>query len=95
MNASDLAKVFRALGCEQRVRMIQLLREWEGVDTCCGGILKAFTRMADEIEVSRSTLSHHFKELENAGLIVCERQGQSMQCKVNERLLADVKDFLG
>jgi len=90
-----MAKVFKALGCEQRLRIVQILREWEGVDTCCGGILKAFTRMSEEIKVSRSTLSHHFKELENANIIVCERQGQSMQCKVNDKLLSEINDFLG
>jgi len=93
MELDEMAKVFKALGCGQRIRIVQMLREWEGIDTCCDGVLKAFTRMCDEIEVSRSTLSHHFKELENAGLIVCERQGQAMQCKVNEALLAKMKDF--
>lgn len=88
-----MAKVFKALGCEQRIRIIQLLREWEGIEACCGGVLKAFTRMAEETHISRSTLSHHFKELENAGLIICERQGQAMQCKVNEAILSKIKDF--
>jgi ArsR family transcriptional regulator, arsenate/arsenite/antimonite-responsive transcriptional repressor len=93
MELDELVKVFKALGCDQRIKIIQMLREWEGIDACCDGVLKAFTRMSEEIEVSRSTLSHHFKELENAGLIVCERQGQAMQCKVNEELLSRVKEF--
>jgi ArsR family transcriptional regulator len=49
--------------------------------------------MTEECKISRSTLSHHFKELENANLIVCERQGQSMHCKVNEEVIAAIKDF--
>lgn len=93
MELDELARVFKALGCDQRIKIIQMLREWEGIDACCDGVLKAFTRMSEEIEVSRSTLSHHFKELENAGLIVCERQGQAMHCKVNEELLSKVKAF--
>jgi ArsR family transcriptional regulator len=94
MKIDEAATVFKALGCAQRIKIIETLREWEGIDDCCDGVLKAFTRMCDKIKVSRSTLSHHFKELENAGLIVCERQGQAMQCKVNEELLAKAKEFL-
>jgi ArsR family transcriptional regulator len=93
MEIEAMAKVFKALGSEQRVRIIELLREWEGIDACCDGVLKAFTRISEDTQISRSTLSHHFKELENAGLILCERQGQAMQCKVNETLLAEIKEF--
>jgi len=93
MDICIISKAFKALGCDQRLKIIQLLREWEGIDSCCGGVLKAFTRISEEINVSRSTLSHHFKELENANLIICERQGQSMHCKVNEELLAEIKNF--
>jgi len=93
MEPDKAAKIFKSLGCSQRIRIIRMLREWEGFDDCCDGVLKAFTRMSEEIQISRSTLSHHFKELENAGLIICERQGQATQCKVNEELLAELKDF--
>ncbi|MEZ0369720.1 MAG: ArsR/SmtB family transcription factor, partial [Candidatus Sericytochromatia bacterium] len=41
---------------------------------CCV-INKAFTRACERFALSRSTLSHHFKELQNAGLIHCERKG--------------------
>ncbi len=80
-------RVFRALGCEQRIRLLRLLRKWDGIDPCCDGVLKAFTRASKELQISRSTLSHHFKELETAGLIVCRRNGQAIACKVNEELL--------
>jgi ArsR family transcriptional regulator, arsenate/arsenite/antimonite-responsive transcriptional repressor len=93
MEIWEVAKVYKALCCDQRLRIIQLLREWEGMDACCDGVLKAFTRMSEEIHVSRSTLSHHFKELENANLIICERQGQAMHCKVNEKILSEISHF--
>jgi ArsR family transcriptional regulator len=93
MDEEAAARLYKALGCEQRIRILKLLRRWEGLDACCDGVLKAFTKAADEVHVSRSTLSHHFKELESAGLIVCERQGQAMSCKVNEKALADLGAF--
>ncbi len=63
---------------------------------CCvkGGLEKAFTRICDCMKLSRSTISHHFKELQNAGLIICEREGQTYRCKVNEDVVKEIKDFL-
>jgi ArsR family transcriptional regulator len=94
MEPGAAAKMYKALGSEQRIRILKLLREWEGLDACCDGVLKAFTKVAEEARVSRSTLSHHFKELENAGLILCERHGQAMSCKVNEKALSELGAFL-
>jgi len=91
---SGTARIFKALGCEQRLRVLRLLKQWGGMDACCDGVEKAFTRASAELKVSRSTLSHHFKELEQAGLIVCERNGQAMTCKINEKVLQEVQAFL-
>ncbi len=64
--------------------------------TCCvkGSLDKAFTKICDCMNLSRSTISHHFKELQNAGLITCEREGQTYRCKVNEEVVDSIKDFL-
>jgi ArsR family transcriptional regulator len=64
--------------------------------SCCpahGGIEKAFTKMCDCMNLSRSTISHHFKELQNAGLIICEREGQTYRCKINEKIVNLIKEF--
>ncbi len=64
--------------------------------TCCvkGSLEKAFTKICDCMNLSRSTISHHFKELQSAGLITCEREGQIYRCKVNEEVVDSIKDFL-
>jgi len=94
MEIKQATKIFKALSCEQRVALLRMLRNWCCVDTCCDGISKAFTRASEELNISRSTLSHHFKELEHAGLIVCVRNGQSMNCLVNEETLKELQKFL-
>ena len=65
--------------------------------SCCsikGGLERAFTKICDCMNLSRSTISHHFKELQNAGLITCEREGQTYRCWVNEDAVATIKEFL-
>ena len=64
---------------------------------CCPvrkGIDRAFTKMCSSIKLSRSTISHHFKELQNAGLITCEREGQTFRCTVNQDAVDAIKGFL-
>jgi ArsR family transcriptional regulator len=67
-------------------------------ESCCGvkgGIEKAFSKICGCMKLSRSTISHHFKELQNAGLITCEREGQTFRCSINEETVKSIKDFLG
>jgi ArsR family transcriptional regulator len=94
MELSKAAKIFKALSCEQRLKLLKMLLEWEGIDECCDGVVKAFTRASEELNISRSTLSHHFKELESSGIINCVRNGQTLCCKVNEEVLDSVMAFL-
>ncbi len=58
-----------------------------------GGVQGAFTKICECMNLSRSTISHHFKELQNSGLIVCEREGQTYRCRVNKQLINTIKKF--
>ena len=66
-------------------------------EPCCsvkGTLEKAFTKICDSMNLSRSTISHHFKELQNAGLITCEREGQTYRCSVNKDAVDAINGFL-
>ena len=56
--------------------------------------MKAFTRASDLMKISKSTISHHMKELVNAGLIVCTKNGQSVTCSINRELSERIKEML-
>ena len=94
MKLTGTARIFKALACEQRIRVLQLLKQWGGFGACCEGVTRAFTKASEELKISRSTLSHHFKELEDAGLITCERDGKSFICRINEKAIKQVQEFL-
>ena len=66
-------------------------------EPCCPGLgtlQKAFSKVCGCMDLSRSTISHHFKELQNAGLITCEREGQLFRCRVNQDAINAIKQFL-
>ena len=103
MKKVNLAKVFKALSNEPRLELFRLIygqfqleesRARENGKACCEGIEKAFTMACGCLDLSKSTISHHFKELQNAGLITCTRQGQTFMCQVNEDYVEAVRNFL-
>ena len=108
MELSNYARIFKALSNEQRLNIFMMIyKNCCGTDgdihlmkdsSCCegatGSIEKAFSKACDCMKLSRSTISHHFKELQNAGLITCEREGQTFRCSVNQETVEVIKKFL-
>ena len=101
MEQSKLAKIFKALSNEQRLKLFTMIYYWhktiensEGENQCCDGVEKAFTKACGCLSIARSTISHHLKELENSGLITCTRSGQMFCCKINKEAVDAVKNFL-
>jgi ArsR family transcriptional regulator, arsenate/arsenite/antimonite-responsive transcriptional repressor len=106
MKQSNMAKIFKALSNEQRLNLFKMIYENQGKKVtadssdfaeqssqCCG-LHKAFTKACNCFHLSRSTISHHFKELENAGLITCHREGQAFNCEINEDVVDSIRSFL-
>lgn len=101
MENIDLAKIFKALSCEPRLFLFKSLYEWcekaeikEGDYFCTDGMDKCFTKACCCMDLSKSTISHHFKELQNAGLITYTRTGQSFCCKINSEAVEEIRNFL-
>lgn len=98
MKQSNLAKIFKALACEQRLKIFEeIYRKEQKVyknDTSCCHVEKAFTHICTLFNMSKSTISHHIKELQNAGLIECTRDGQCFTCTVNKEILEEIRSFL-
>lgn len=98
MKLSNLAKIFKALSNEQRLAIFHMIyihqkchKKGNSHDKCSGGMEKSFTRACSCLKISRSTISHHFKELANSGLITCSKQGQSNVCTIDEEVLKAIR----
>jgi ArsR family transcriptional regulator len=56
----------------------------DGEESCVG-------RIAESVHVAPSTVSHHIKELRDAGVIWCLKQGRRVCCGIDAEMLAAVR----
>ena len=96
-----LSEAFRALGHPHRIAIVRRLIEQslscdadseENCDldpACCD-----FGELAEALDVSKSTVSHHLKELYNAGLIERIRRGRRLHCRINQERVEQLQAFL-
>ena len=73
-----LARIFRVLSVEVRVRILQLLRK-RGL---CVGALSV------RLGVTQGAVSQHLRVLRDAGLVVAEKRGYYVHYRLNEKTLA-------
>ena len=93
----DLARIFKALSDPNRLAILQVLRE------CCGAECRlptdasgnSVSEIAKCFYLALSTVSHHLKELKNAGLINCSKRGQWVYCSPNQEALKQIREFVG
>jgi ArsR family transcriptional regulator len=71
MEKQDALAVLGALAHETRLDVFRLLVRAGGEGLAAGAL-------ADALDVPAATLSFHLKELKNAGVVECRREGRSL-----------------
>ena len=92
----EFAEVFKALSNPNRLKIFLRLA------SCCKpGTIGYYDdensayigQLSSEVNVVKSTVSHHIKELKRVGLIRTERRGQKIACWVDPEMVAALKKF--
>ena len=68
------AELFKALGDENRIKVLKLLRSGE----------KCACVLLDDLHITQPTLSHHMKILCDSGLVVGRKEGKWMYYSISE-----------
>ena len=96
VNPEELAKAFKALSNPNRLQIFQRLL------TCCTPGTACLTNtvsgfcvgeLGEDLAVAPSTLSHHIKELQQAGLIKTLRKGKNVECFVDTENVQELMEF--
>ncbi|MDR3565980.1 MAG: metalloregulator ArsR/SmtB family transcription factor [Negativicutes bacterium] len=91
METARLAKVLKALSHPKRLELYFKIAAKNEVDFETGCECECFvTEMIQTLKLGAPTISHHLKELENAGLITTERKGKYLFAKIKEETLVEV-----
>lgn len=77
-------RLFRALGDETRLRLLEQLR---GGEQCV-------CDLTDELDASQSRLSFHLKTLKDAGLVTDRREGRWVYYAINPQALVTLERVL-
>lgn len=90
-----LARMFRALGNPHRLRLFLNLLDESKLDLAKGRVHDCFlVKLLAGIDLGAATVSHHVKELSDAGLIQTQREGKQLSCSVDPDGLAQLRAAL-
>lgn len=85
--AERLARVFKALSDPTRVRLLSLIAATEGGEACV-------CDLTAPVNLSQPTVSHHMKQLVDAGLVTREQRGKWAYFAVVPEALRAVSEAL-
>ena len=81
-NPEKLARIFKTLSVETRVRIIDLLKHRS---LCVNALARA-------LEITPAAVSQHLRILRDADIVTAEKRGYFVHYKVNEATLAKWKE---
>jgi ArsR family transcriptional regulator, arsenate/arsenite/antimonite-responsive transcriptional repressor len=82
-DAQRLARVFKALGDPARVRLLSLIAAADGGEAC-------LCDLTAPVGLSQPTVSHHMRQLTDAGLVTREQRGKWAYYRVVPLMLSAV-----
>jgi ArsR family transcriptional regulator len=85
--AAQLARIFKALADPTRVRLLSLIGAHAEGEACV-------CELTDPVGLSQPTVSHHLKQLVDAGLISREQRGKWAYYRVVQSALDGIADAL-
>jgi ArsR family transcriptional regulator, arsenate/arsenite/antimonite-responsive transcriptional repressor len=85
--AERLARVFKALGDPTRVRLLSLIAAADGAEACV-------CDLTAPVSLSQPTVSHHMKQLVDAGLVTREQRGKWAYFRIVPEALRAVSESL-
>ncbi len=86
MDANQFQRIAKALADPRRFEMLEVIIA--GGEMCCGEVVERFP-------VAQATVSHHLKELTDAGLVQTRAEGQFKYLRACPEVLAEYVEQLG
>ncbi len=85
--ATELEQLFKALGDRNRLRIVNMLLR-------AGGRAVCVCELTDALDVAQPTVSHHLRQLTEAGLLERDRRGSFAYFRLRDGALARIAALL-
>lgn len=95
-NSERFAGMFKALSNAHRLALFHRLTSCCAPGTKCSpdeAVRFCVGELGDGLDIAPSTLSHHLKELNRAGLVSMARRGKHIECWVEPEVLVELSQF--
>ena len=91
-DVKKLARAFKALSNPNRLQLFVNLLEESRLDLARGRTHDCFlAKLLGDLDIGAPTVSHHVKELSDAGLIDTERDGKQLICSVKPAAMRELR----
>ncbi|RJP64477.1 MAG: ArsR family transcriptional regulator [Candidatus Abyssobacteria bacterium SURF_17] len=104
MSREQLTKVFKALGNENRLKILEAIRSYQLKFANCPDCLESLDmkdgcvccvdEIGEQFEMAQSTISQHLKELHNAGLLERRKKGKWVYYTINPEVVQELFAYL-
>lgn len=84
MDNKKIAVMFKAFCDENRLQILQLLRDGE----------KCACNLLEEMQITQPTLSHHMKILCDSGVVIGKKEGKWMHYSISDEGMEAVQNSL-
>ncbi|VAW89268.1 Transcriptional regulator, ArsR family [hydrothermal vent metagenome] len=96
IDSALLCEAFKALSNPHRLALFNRLMNCCAPGTKCSPVAAVrycVGELGEGLDIAPSTLSHHLKELNRAGLVEMERKGKNVECWVEPARLEKLTTF--
>lgn len=85
MKAKDIERISKALGDPNRIRILEEVKKhgWRQCADIC-----------DMMSLAQPSVSHHIKQLTDAGLLLSEKEGRNIKYTIDKEVFDDYLKFI-
>ncbi len=94
MTTRQLARICAALSNDNRLEILKSILAVSRKEFTCDPFCLMVT-IRDNLKIGAPTISHHLKELEDAGLIITEKNGKYLTARGNDEVLNELRGAFG
>ena len=78
LNIKQVEKISKALGDPYRLKIMKIVSNSASCSQCCD--------VSAEFNLAQSTMSHHFKQLVEAELLIADKEGRNLKFVINKEV---------